>query len=146
MPAEAVARQTRAERLRASVVLRLPVNGLGVAEVLLANGITLPGVDWTEIGPHWITATMGDEVIGCVQVLPSKPVGYVNFLHVKPEAPFKLRVIALRKLALQAIATLDMAGCAYVCGHLPNARYLDVATRLNFMEGAAETLLLKRLR
>lgn len=138
--------KTRAQTLRDKVSLCLPVNGLGVAEVLLANGITLPGVDWSEIGPHWVIATTGDEVIGCVQVMPSKPIGYVNMLHVKPTVSFKLRAIALRKLALQAIASLDMAGCTYACGHLPNPRYLDVAKRLNFIEGAPETLLVKRLK
>jgi hypothetical protein len=96
------------------VEIRLAVNDAGpaIAAVLKANGIELEHADWSKVFPHWLIATVDDDVIGCCQVLPAKPVGYVEFLFVMPSAPFKVRAIAIRKLIIQSMATLHFTAVA----------------------------------
>lgn len=111
-------KRTRAAVLRDKVVIRLAGNehGLLIAELLKENGIDLPATDWSQVSSHWLIATVEENVIGCVMVIPTKPIAFLEFLFVSPSAPFKLRAIAVRKLALQGMQTLMLAGCSWAFG------------------------------
>lgn len=141
--------RSRAQAIRDSVEIRLAVNGAGpaIAEVLLANGVELPHADWSKIAPHWLIATVDDDVIGCCQILVAKPVGYVEFLMVKPTASFKLRAIAIRKLIIQSMSTLYHGGCQYVGGVVgtDNRKFADVLKKINFAKAYTADLYVKRL-
>jgi hypothetical protein len=143
-------KRTRADALRDKVQIRLAVDTAGplIAEVLKENGVELPGADWSKgVFPSWLIATVDDNVIGCIQVLPAKPVGYCECLFVKPSAPFKLRAIAIRKLIIQGMATLYVNGSAYV-GCTPsvsNKKFIDVMMKLNFVKVSDNIMLAKRL-
>lgn len=130
-------------------MIRLATNQAGpeIADVLKENGIELPGVKWDNVFPHWLIATVDDEVIGCCQVLVAKPVGYLEFMSVRKSAPFKLRAIALRKLLLQGMATLHTAGCNYVGGVVAtkNFKFANVLEKLNFIKTYSAEVLVKRL-
>lgn len=145
-----VSKPTRAQIMRDKVKIRLAVNAAGpkIAEVLRENGINLPAADWTSVYPHWLIATVDDEVIGCCQVLPANPVGYVEFLFVRPSAPFKMRAIATRKLIVQSMATLQLSGCHYVGAIVAqgNRKFSDVITKLSFVETFPADVFVKRLR
>jgi hypothetical protein len=147
--AEATPVRSRAQVLRDKVEIRLAVNEAGpaIAAVLKANGIELPNADWSKVFPHWLIATVGDDVIGCCQVLPAKPVGYVEFLFVKPSAPFKIRAIAMRKLIVQSMATLHYGGCQYVGGVVAtkNHKFANVLEGLNFAKSYQADMFVKRL-
>ena len=141
--------RTRAQVLRDRVEIRLAVNEAGPAieEILRLNGIELEHAAWDKVFPHWLLATVDDDVIGCCQVLVSKPVGYLEFLMVNPATPFKLRAIAIRKLLIQGFATLTQAGCQYVGGVVAqkNRKFADVLTKLNFVKTFPADLYVKRL-
>lgn len=141
--------RSRAQAIRDMVEIRLAVNAAGPAieAILKANGFILPSADWSKVFPHWLIATVEDDVIGCCQVLPSKPVGYVEFLFAKPDTPFKLRAIALRKLIIQSMATLHVAGCQYVGGVVAqkNRKFAGVLEKLNFSKSFQADLFVKRL-
>ena len=140
--------RSRAQILRDSVEIRLAVNQAGplIEEILKANGVWFEA-NWNSVFPHWLLATHGDSAIGCCQVLPSKPVGYVEFLFAKPDAPFKLRAIALRKLIIQSMATLHAYGCQYVGGVVAqkNRKFAGVLEKLNFSKSFRADLFVKRL-
>ena len=90
------ARKTRAEIIRNKVKIRLApdTSGVLIQKILKDNGIELP-VDWTKgIYPYWLLATVEEDVVGCIQVIPAKPMGMIEFLYVSPSAPFKIRAIA----------------------------------------------------
>lgn len=135
--------------MRDRVVIRLATNEAGplIAEVLEDNGITLEHADWSKVFPHWLIACDGDQAIGCCQVLVAKPVGYVEFLFVRPSAPFKLRAIAIRKLIIQSMATLYHGGCQYVGGvvAVKNYKFANVLEGLNFAKTYGADIYLKRL-
>lgn len=141
--------RSRAQAIRDMVEIRLAVNAAGpaIAEVLKENGIILEHADWTNIAPCWLIATVEDDVIGCVQIVVSKPVGYMEFLFVRKSAPFKLRAIAIRKLLIQGFGTLRMAGCAYVGATVAqsNKKFLDVIAKLNSNKAFSGDLYVKRL-
>lgn len=132
------------------VEIRLAVNEAGpaIAEVLKENGIVLDAADWTKVFPHWLIATVDEHVIGCCQVLVSKPVGYVEFMLVRKDVPFKLKVVAIRKLIIQSMATLQAAGCSYVGGVVAtkNFKFANVIEKLNFVKTYQADMYVKRLR
>lgn len=146
---ESVRKPSRAQAIRDMVEIRLAVNEAGpkIAAVLKANGIELANADWTKVFPHWLIACVDDEVIACCQIAISKPVGYVEFLHSHPEAPFKLRAIALRKLGIQSEATLRMAGCNYQAASVKanNKQFRKVLEKLRYVKVSDTEVMAKRL-
>lgn len=142
-------RKTRAEILRERVQIRLALDEAGplIAEVLKENGIEIPGADWNRVFPHWLIACDGDQVIGCVQVMPAKPIGYCEFLFAKPSVSFKLRAIAIRKLILQGIATVHLGGASYCACTVDtkNQKFLGVLERMNCSKVHDGMVMVKRL-
>lgn len=140
--------KTRAQVLRDKVVIRLATNAAGpeIAAVLKENGLDLPGVDWSQVNPYWLIATVDDDVIGCCQVLIAKPFGFLDFIFVRKSAKFKFRAIAIRKLLQQGIRTLEVAGCSYAGGFVSekNAKMMDVVQQIAKPVGKCE-LMVKRL-
>lgn len=144
------ARKTRAQVLRDQVQIRLALDSAGplIAEVLKANGIEFPGADWSKVFPNWLIATVDDEVIGCIQVMPAKPVGWLEFLFTKPSVSFKLRAIAIRKLCFQGAATLKMGGANFLCCSVEhvNKKFYNVLKKYDVIEAGSAALMVKRLR
>lgn len=142
--------KSRAQAVRDMVEIRIAVDASGpaIARVLKENGIELSGADWSRVFPHWLIATVDEHVIGCCQVIIGKPVGYVEFMLVRPEVPFKLRAIALRKLILSSIGQLNHFGCQYVGGVVAtkNLKFANVIEKLNFVKTYPADLYVKRLR
>lgn len=142
-------KRTRADFYRDQIQIRLAVDEAGplIAELLKENGIEFPACDWARVFPSWLIATQKDDLIGCLQVMPVKPIGYVNFLHVKPSASFKMRAIAIRKLALAAISTMHYAGVHYVAGFVSpeNKRFLNVLEKLKFAKLASGLIVIRQI-
>ena len=109
-------RKTREQILREKIVVCLAYDESGVLieKILHDNSVVLEGIDWTKgIFPYWLIATMDDDCVGCVQTLPGKPFGMIEFLYVDPNASFKVRAIVAQKLILQAMQSLYQLGCEY---------------------------------
>lgn len=142
-------KRTRADVLRDKVKIRLALDEAGplIAGVLKENGIELPGADWSKVFPNWLIATVDDEVIGCLLVLPAKPVTYGEFLYTKPAAGFKLRAIAIRKLIAAGMTTAHQNGSSYVAGlvDFKNEKFHKILTQLNFVAVSPRMMMAKRL-
>lgn len=136
------------------VLLAVDECGPIIAEVLRQNGVVLPDANWSKVFPAWLIAVdggedgNGDEVIGCIQVMPAKPFGWCAFLYTKPTVSFKLRAIALRKLIVAGMSTCHAAGCAYVAGMIDvrNGSFIKVMADLHFVTVGDSTMMLKGLR
>lgn len=141
--------KTRAEVARDRVVIRLALDTAGpeIGKLLAENGVVLEGANWEKCFPNWLIATDGEAVIGCVQVMPAKPLGWLECLYVSPTAPFKMRAIAIRKLLGAGMATCHAAGCAYIAGMVDegNLKFENVLTKLNFVRTGDFKMLAKRL-
>lgn len=143
-------KKTRAQVLKDKVKIRLAADDSGplIADVLRANGVELPGADWNKVFPNWLIATVDDEVIGCLQVLPAKPVTWCEFLHVKPSAGFKMRAIALRKLMAAGMSTAFHNGSSYVAGMVDgrNQKLYEVLEHMGFVTASPHVPIVKRLK
>ena len=127
----------------------MAVNAAGpaIAALLKENGVDLPGIKWDDVFPHWLLATTGDDIIGCCQVIPSKPFGYVECLFLRKSVPFKLRAIAIRKLMIQSVATLKLAGCSYAGATVAtrNFKFANVIEKFNAVKTFSGDIYVKRL-
>ena len=119
-----------------------------IEALLMENGVILPGADWSDIFPHWLIATVDDEVIGCLMMLPAKPVSFFEFLHVKKSANFKLRALAVRKLMLLAIATATVRGSCFAGGVVSddNRPFAKVIEKINFVPTVKGAVWVKQLK
>lgn len=108
-----------------SVVVRVARNEAGgeIVKLLSANKVAtqLLYCKWDDIFPYWLIATLEDEVVGCIQTVPGKPYGYLDFLYVKPEVSNKVRAIAVKKLLLVGASQLRQLGCEYALGFVENS-------------------------
>ena len=150
-------RRTRAVIIRERVQVRLALDSCGpaIGAILKENGIELPGMSWEKVWPHWLIACDRDategssnEIIGCLQVMPSKPIAYCEMLCVRPKVSFKLRAISIRKLIQQVIATAYHGGASYVACNVDfgNDRFENVVEKLNVVRMCERTLFMKRLK
>jgi len=144
------AKRTRAAVLRDKVKIRLALDETGplIAEILKENGIDLPGMDWSKVFPHWLIATVDDDVIGCLQVMPSKPIAYCEMLCVTEKVSFKLRAIAMLKLMQQGLATAYHGGASYVACNIDfgNDKFTNVIKKMNAQMMCGRFLFMKRLK
>lgn len=145
-----VLKRTRAKTLNDRVKIRMATDEAGplIADVLKENNVVLPGADWSRVFPHWLIATVNDYVIGCIQVMPAKPAGWLEFLFTRKKAPFKLRVIAFKKLLEQGAGTLQLAGCSYVAGTVEpgNKAFLDILKKYSALHAGDVALMARRLK
>lgn len=144
-------KRTRAQVYRERIQIRLAVDEAGplIAEVLKENNIEFPGADWDSgISPHWVIACEADKVIGCVQIIPAKPFGWLEFLYTSKSAPYKSRVIAFRKLGEHGLALLKLAGCSCALGTVEpgNKGFLAILKKYNAIHVADVALMARRLK
>jgi hypothetical protein len=141
--------KTRGEILRDKVQIRLALDvyGKDIEKILAENDVFLPGADFSKVFPHWIIAMVEDEVIGCLQVMPAKPIGWLEMLAVKPSVSFKLRAIAMRKLMQQGIATLYLGGSqlAFATVGTSNKKMKSVLEKINFSKVFDAEIMVKSL-
>src|SRR3990167_1985870 len=142
-------KRTRAQVLRDSVQIRIAIDETGpiICELLRENGLVIPAADWTRVFPNWLIACVDDEVIGCIQVMPAKPVAWCQMLFVKPAASFKLRAIAVRKLLMAAVSTAHAYGASYLAGAVDtsNRKFGDILKKHNVVTLSTADLVAKGL-
>lgn len=143
-------KKTRAQVLRDKVKIRLAPDGAGVLiqKILEDNDVILEGINWSEsIYPYWLLATVDEDVIGCVQVIPAKPFGIIEFLYFDPKAPFKMRAIAAQKLILQAMSNLYQGGVNYSMSFVEqvNGKFYDIIEKYAVKVGEG-SIFMKRFK
>jgi len=70
----------------------------------------MPGLDWTDVYPFWLVAKIDERIVGCIQIVPTKPYGYLEFLSAESGLDHQIRARVLKKLAEQALAYLQLYG------------------------------------
>lgn len=95
--------------------VRLATNQDGaMIGVLLTNaGFDLTGlpISWDDLYPYWLVAELDGELVGCIQVAFSKPIGYMELLAVDRSLSHTLQASLVKALCYQAMATLKKGGC-----------------------------------
>src|SRR5258705_5858031 len=93
--------------------------GPKIEELATVCGFVIPGMDWSEVFPYWLTAWRGEVLLAAIQVLPGKPVGRMEILLSRPdlEPMDKARVIG--EILETGMETLGKMGAKFVSGLVP---------------------------
>lgn len=141
---------TKAARIRESVKVRIATNedGAHIEAIFKANNVSFPVANWETVSANWLVATVDGDLIGCLMVAFSKPIGLLEFLLMKPQARFKLRAIAMQKLAFAGASSLTQYGCSYLSCVVvaSNKPFMDVLKKYNFAAAASAVVMVKRLK
>jgi hypothetical protein len=117
--------QEREKKLRPwqAVKIRVAQNAHGqeVRKLLIDNGImeAMTNTRWDDIFPYWLLATVGDEIVGCIQMVAAKPYGFLEFLCVKLGVSKAVRAVTVKKLLLSGCHQLKALGTDYAIGTVP---------------------------
>jgi len=106
------------------VTIRMAKNddGDAVAELMRKNDFfQWDGfeIDWSDLEPNWMVAEDCGKIIGCIQVVPAKPIGRIEILSVDPSLKFIHRGIVVKKLVEHATAIIWMFGSQAVSSMIP---------------------------
>lgn len=104
-----------------NIRLATDADGPEIGNLVEAGGFRVDGIDWTNIGPYWLVAENGAGIVGCLQVLPGKPIGRLEFLVVDDSLRHRERATIARDLGIQGYATLKLAG-AQAASNMVNFR------------------------
>lgn len=129
--------------------LRLANNleGARIAELLLQNEFTIDGLDWTEVYPHWLVAEDGESIIGCVQIILSRPVGWLELLSLEPALGRKRKARTVKALVSHGAALLKGFGAQVAMGSVPDGleSYMTVLLRRGAVVTSRGFMVAKRL-
>lgn len=111
----------REQAFTRGIHVRLADNSEGeiIRNLVSKNGFTINGINWNDIYPYWLCATMDNEIIGCIQVCIGKPIGRLEILCVKPGISHIQKALTIKTLLLAGSETLRQAGAQMACGIIP---------------------------
>jgi hypothetical protein len=90
-----------------------------IGQMVHGSHDAVPAVAWEAVNPFWLVAEQVGEVIGCVQLCYSRPIGRLEFLSFLPSLPYRTRALAVRRLLDLGCVTLRMHGASSVAGCVP---------------------------
>ena len=93
--------------------------------ILEMVGLIPEGLDWSEIYPSWLVAEHKGMIIGCVQVLPGKPLGHIGFLAVVPKYQYYGYGVLLLKAAERLLGNMGCDGFTSLTDHPHILRKMD---------------------
>ncbi len=103
------------------IKIRLATNDEGpiIKGFVAATGFKEDYLDWSQIFPFWLVAIVEDEIVGCLQVCPSRPIGRLEFLYTVPELSHKMRGLVVWQLVVTGRETLKLEGAQLVSAMIP---------------------------
>jgi len=88
-------------------------DGPAIGELVKSNGSYFEA-DWTDIFPYWLVAKYEGEIIGCLQILPGKPVARAEMLCTKLDLDGPKRANVGWRLIQAGLNTLRISGAEHV--------------------------------
>lgn len=136
---------------RSDVTVRLAQNEDGpvIAELVKNAPLEFEGwePDWSKVHPHWLIADYQGKPMGCIQLCYGRPFFRVEILGIRAEAPKRLRVFVLQKIADECIKIASAYGASAVCAVIPFelAMYRRVAKRRGWGTVATGNMIMMRV-
>lgn len=112
LAAEITTKNIRKSRFAPTINFATNEEGPLIGELLKSNGFTIE-MDWSDISPSWLVAKEGEKIIGCVQVLPGKPIGRAEMLAVIPDLSSAKRANIAWRLIVATNAVFKLGGSQY---------------------------------
>ena len=103
-----------------SIRMALDVDGKVISQLVKENGFQqTEGIDWSHVYPYWLVAEQNGEIIGCIQVRISVPIGGLEMLSVKQDLDHTIKSLVVKSLLLGGSSTLKQAGASLAAGVVP---------------------------
>ena len=67
-------------------------------------------IDWEGSFPYWIVARINEDIVGCLQVVPSRPMGYAEFMALDEALEPMPKARVFKALETQARAVMQLCG------------------------------------
>lgn len=106
-------------RVRHVIRPAVATDGSAIAILLELSGWTIDGIDWSNIVPFWLVAEQAGEVVGCIQVALSRPIGYLEMLAVDQRLSGFARHAVVNDLLLTGLGVHMKNGATMVGGVIP---------------------------
>ena len=113
--AETTTKNIRKSRFKPVVTVAENEDGVKIGELVKSNGFEIE-VEWNDIYPYWLIAKWENEIIGCIQVLPGKPIGRMEMLAVDIDIPKVKRAQVVWRLLVSSVTLLRASGTQYASG------------------------------
>jgi len=134
------------------ITVRMAKNDDGPAVALLMEKLDFFqfddwAIDWCDLEPNWLVAEHDGTVLGCIQVVPAKPIGRIEVLAVDPSLGLKNRYHVVRMLTEHAVAVIGMYGAQGVSSMIPRRyeTYLKGAKGTGWVEIDDGAMVMKRI-
>ena len=92
--------------------------GSVIAQMVHSSHEGVPNTSWEKVYPSWIVAEREGEIVGCVQVCHSVPIGRLEFLSFLPNLPYRTRALAVKALLNLGALALKKTGAHVLVGCL----------------------------
>ena len=102
-----------------SIRMAFDKDGGVISRLVRENGFKDEGIDWSHVYPYWLVAEYNGEVVGCIQVRISIPVGGLELLSVKQDLDHTMKSLIVKSLLLCGSSTLKQAGANMAAGVIP---------------------------
>ena len=71
-------------------------DGPRIGELARASGVGVEGIDWASVHPFWLLAERDGAVIGAIQIILAKPIGWLEMLSLDPELGHRSQAQAVK--------------------------------------------------
>ena len=106
------------------------------------------GIDWNDLEPNWLICEHSGRVVGCIQVVPARPIGRIECLAIDPEFGLMMRHAITKALVESAISAVYMFGAQAVSSLIPEnlPGYLETALEREWFVVDEGSIVMRRLR
>ena len=91
-----------------------------LAELAAANGYTVEGVEWKDIYPFWLAAERDGEIVGALNLIAAKPIGWLEMLMLGEGVGRHARGRIVKALVERGCALLAGFGANVAMGSVPD--------------------------
>jgi len=125
-----------------------PMDGAAIRTLLEVDRVDgLDALDWSDLGGQWLVVDDGQQIVGCVQLLPGKPIARAENLAVDAALSRRQRARVVSMLIRATIMLLRRAGCGAIISTVPDDldSYQAVLERRGAVSLYSGQTLIKRL-
>ena len=129
------------------VRLAQDADGPRIGELARASGFGVEGIDWSRVHPFWLVVERDGEVVGTIQIILSKPIGWLEMLSLDPGLSHRDKAVAVKALVQFGAMSLGIFGAQMAMGSVPSelTGYMRVLAKRGVVDTGSGQTMAKRL-
>lgn len=93
--------------------------GEAIGKLLMGAGFGLEGIDWSEVHTSFLVAEIAGQLVACLQICPSRPVGRLEMLAVTEHLEPLMKARLTGEILETGLMVLKGCGSQLVAGMVP---------------------------